>query len=288
MAAGGKDVLMKRGLVALALLLALIPLACGGGEALSPEAAVAEAATKSQEAGSSRVSVELRMIGLADEPITITGEGIQDSEQQLARFTFDLSEIAGLTGGGVDLSKIDLVMEGFTLYMRLPFLEGAGLKPWVEIDLEALAQEEGFDLPSLKQLSQTDPTQVLEYLRAASGDIEEVGEEEVRGVATTRYRMTVDLAKVAEQAPEEARASIESLVAGTGLETVPVEVWIDADGLVRRLDLDYRGMELAPGERGDMDLRMELYDYGVGAEVELPPSDEVMPFEELLELGGES
>lgn len=279
---------MKRGLVALTLLLALLPLACGGGEALSPEAAVAEAATKSQEAGSSRVSVELRMIGLADEPITITGEGIQDSEQQLARFTFDLSEIAGLTGGGVDLSKIDLVMEGFTLYMRLPFLEGAGLKPWVEIDLEALAQEEGFDLPSLKQLSQTDPTQVLEYLRAASDDTEEVGEEEVRGVATTRYRMTVDLAKVAEQAPEDARAAIESLVAGTGLETVPVEVWIDADGLVRRLDLDYRGMELAPGERGDMDLRMELYDYGVGAEVELPPSDEVMPFEELLELGGDS
>lgn len=279
---------MKRGLVALALLLALIPLACGGGEALSPEAAVAEAATKSQEAGSSRVSVELRMIGLADEPITITGEGIQDSEQQLARFTFDLSEIAGLTGGGVDLSKIDLVMEGFTLYMRLPFLEGAGLKPWVEIDLEALAQEEGFDLPSLKQLSQTDPTQVLEYLRAASDDTEEVGEEEVRGVATTRYRMTIDLAKVAQQAPEEARAAIEALLAGTGLETVPAEVWIDADGLVRRMDLDYRGMELAPGQKGEMELRMELYDYGVGVEVELPPSDEVMPFEELLELGGES
>lgn len=278
---------MKRGLVALTLVLALTPLACGGGEALSPEAAVAEAATKSQEAGSSRVSLELTMTGLADEPITITGEGIQDSEQQLARFTFDLSEIAGLTGGGVDLSKIDLVMEGFTLYMRLPFLESAGLKPWVEIDLEALGQKEGFDLPSLEQLSQTDPTQVLEYLRAASDDTEEVGEEEVRGVATTRYRMTVDLAKVAEQAPEEARATIESLIAGTGLETVPVEVWIDADGLVRRMDLDYRGMEVAPGEKGDMDLRMELYDYGVGAEVELPPSDEVMPFEELLELGGE-
>jgi hypothetical protein len=285
MAAGGKDVLMKRGLLGLTLLLALLPLACGGGEALSPEAAVAEAATNSVEAGTSRVSLELTMTGIGDKPVTITGEGVQDSQQHRARFTFDLSEVGELSGGGVQLGEIEFLLDGFTLYMNLPFLETAGLKPWVEIDLQTLAQQAGFDLGSLRGLSQTDPTQVLQYLQAASDDIEEVGEEDVRGVGTTRYRMSIDLEKVAQQAPEEARAAIEELLAESGLETIPAEAWIDGDGLVRRIELAYEGMEFTPGQKGDMAVRVELYDYGVEVEVQSPPADQVMPFQDLLGAG---
>jgi hypothetical protein len=276
---------MKRGLLGLTLLLALLPLACGGGEALSPEAAVAEAATNSVEAGTSRVSLELTMTGIGDKPVTITGEGVQDSQQHRARFTFDLSEVGELSGGGVQLGEIEFLLDGFTLYMNLPFLETAGLKPWVEIDLQTLAQQAGFDLGSLRGLSQTDPTQVLQYLQAASDDIEEVGEEDVRGVGTTRYRMSIDLEKVAQQAPEEARAAIEELLAESGLETIPAEAWIDGDGLVRRIELAYEGMEFTPGQKGDMAVRVELYDYGVEVEVQSPPADQVMPFQDLLGAG---
>jgi hypothetical protein len=288
MATRGKDVLMKRGLVALTLLFALIPLACGGSEALSPEDAVAEAVTNSLDAGTSGVSLELTMTGIGDKPVTITGEGVQDSQQHRARFTFDLSGVGELSGGGVQLSEIELLLDGFTLYMNLPFLEIAGLKPWVEIDLQALAQEEGFDLGSLRGLSQTDPSQVLRYLQAASDDIEEVGEEDVRGVGTTRYRISIDVDKVAQLAPVEARAAIEALLAESGLETIPAEVWIDGDGLVRRIGLAYEGMEFTPGQKGDMTLRVELYDYGVEVEVQPPPAEQVMSFQELLELGGDS
>lgn len=276
---------MRRGLLALTLLIALLPLACGGGEASSPEAAVAEAATNSVEAGTSRVSLELTMTGIGDKPVTITGEGIQDSQEHRARLTFDLSGVGELSGGGVQLGEIDLILDGFTLYMNLPFLETAGLKPWVEIDLQALAQEEGVDLGSLRGLSQTDPTQVLQYLQAASDDIEEVGEEDVRGVGTTRYRTSIDLDKVAQQAPADARAAIEELLAEAGLETIPAEVWIDGDGLVRRIELAYEGMEFTPGQKGDMDLRVELYEYGVEVDVQAPPADQVMPFQDLLQAG---
>jgi hypothetical protein len=225
------------------------------------------------------------MTGVGDKPVTITGEGVQDSQEHRARFTFDLSEVGELSGGGVQLGEIDLLLDGFTLYMNLPFLETAGLKPWVEIDLQALAQEGGFDLGSLRGLSQTDPTQVLQYLRAASDDIEEVGEEDVRGVGTTRYRMSIDLDKVARQAPEEARAAIEELLAESGLETIPAEVWIDDDGLVRRIELAYEGMEFTPGQKGDMNLRLELHDYGVEVDVQAPPADQVMSFRDLLQAG---
>lgn len=280
---------MKRGLLALTLLLALLPAACGGAEALSPEAAVAEAATKSQEAGSSRVSLELTMTGIAPEPLTITGEGIQDPEQQLAGFTMDLSQVAGLTGGGVDLGEIEMVLDRSTLYMRLPFLEAADLKPWIEVDLEAIAEQEGLDLPSLQQLGQADPALTFAYLRAASDDTQEVGQEDVRGVETTHYRVTVELARVADLVPEEqreeTRAAVQALIEATGLETVPVDAWIDGDGLIRRMDLGYEDVEVGPGKKGDMSMSMELYDYGVAVDVELPPSDQVMSFEELLQLG---
>jgi hypothetical protein len=273
-------------LLALALALAA---ACGGGAGgLSPQAIVSDAATKSEEAGSSRVDLELTMSGFAPGELTIAGEGVQDSEQQLARFTFDLSEISALTGGGVDLSEIEMVMAGSSLYIRLPFLESAGLKPWVEIDLQKVGKEKGLDLPALQQLGQADPALTFAFLRAAGDDTEEVGEEEVRGVQTTQYKTTVDLDRAAEQASAEQRAAIQALKEDTGLEVVPVNAWIDDDGLVRRIDFDYEDVELQPGKRGDMALRMEFYDYGADVNVEQPPPDEVMSFDELLQQGGQS
>ena len=282
---------MKRSLILLFLVATALPLACGGGEQLSPEAAVAEAATKSQAAGSSRVALELTMTGVAAEPLRITGEGIQDPEQQLAGFTMDLSQVAGLTGGGVDLGEIEMVLDGSTLYMRLPFLEASDLKPWIEVDVAAIAEQEGLDLPSLQQLGQADPALTFAYLRAASDDTQEVGTEDVRGVETTHYRMTVDLARVADAVPEEQReemrAAVQALIEATGLDTVPVDAWIDGDGLVRRMDLAYEDIEVAPGKKGSMSMSMQLYDYGVDVAVEPPPADQVMSFQELLELGGE-
>jgi hypothetical protein len=280
---------MRRRLFLIPLLALALAAACGGGAGgLSAQAIVSDAATKSQEAGSSRVDLELTMAGFAPGELTIAGEGVQDSEQQLARFTFDLSEISALTGGGVDLSEIEMVMAGSSLYIRLPFLESAGLKPWVEIDLQKVGKEKGLDLPALQQLGQADPALTFAFLRAAGDDTEEVGEEEVRGVQTTQYRTTVDLDRAAEQASAEQRAAIQALKEDTGLEVVPVNAWIDDDGLVRRIDFDYEDVELQPGKRGDMTLRMEFYDYGADVNVEQPPPDEVMSFDELLQQGGQS
>jgi hypothetical protein len=279
---------MRRRLFLSPLLALALAAACGGTGGLSPQAVVSDAATRSQEAGSSRVDLELTMSGFAPGELTIAGEGVQDSEQQLARFTFDLSEISALTGGGVDLSEIEMVMAGSSLYIRLPFLESAGLKPWVEIDLQKVGKEKGLDLPALQQLGQADPALTFAFLRAAGDDTEEVGEEEVRGVQTTHYRTTVDLDRAAEQASAEQRAAIQALKEDTGLEVVPVNAWIDDDGLVRRIDFDYEDVELQPGQRGDMTLRMEFYDYGADVNVEQPPPDEVMSFDELLQQGGQS
>ena len=56
----------------------------------------------------------------------------------------------------------------------------------------------------LQQLGQGDPSQALDYLRA-TGEVEEVGTEQIDGVETTHYRGTIQLDAVAEQVPAEQR-----------------------------------------------------------------------------------
>ena len=60
-----------------------------------------------------------------------------------------------------------------------------------------------------------------------------------------------------------------------GLSTVPLEVWIDEDGLVRRLTQTWN--QKLPDGAGRMEtkLTMDLYDFGPRVEVDPPPSNKV-------------
>jgi hypothetical protein len=276
-----------------ALFVAIVLSACGGdggGTADSPRAAVVQAADRTSDAGSSRASFEITMTGITPEPVTMTGEGIFDSAQRTGRLTMDMSDLGA--GSGQNLGQAEMIFEEFVIYMKFPFLNELqeGLKPWLRFDIRELGKEKGFDLGQLSQLNRNDPSQALQYLRAASEDVEEVGEEEVRGVQTTHYRMNVDLRKVVEQAPEDhraaLRASIDELIQQSGIQNVPTEVWIDEDGLARRMTLTYEGMQFAPGQKGDMKMTMELYDFGVEVDVEPPPANQVTDIQELIQQGG--
>ena len=273
--------------VSLAALTALGASACGESAPATPQAAVLQAADTTTEAGSSRASFELTMTGLTPGPLTMTGEGIFDSSERKGRMTMDMSQLAA--GTGQELGEIEVIFDEFVVYMRFPFLQTLqpDLEPWVKFDIRELGKEQGFDLGQLSQLNQNDPSQVLQYLRAASEDVEEVGKEDVRGVETTHYRMTVDLRKVVERAPEDQReqlrASVEQLIEASGIETVPTEVWIDEEGLARRIRLAYETMELAPGQTGAMTMTMELFDFGVEVDIQPPPPEGVTDIRELLE-----
>jgi hypothetical protein len=127
------------------------------------------------------------------------------------------------------------------------------------------------------QLSGTDPSQSLDLLRAASSDFREVGEEEIRGVQTTHYEGTVDLEKVAEQVPEDARESYRRLMEQSGQREIPMEVWIDEDGLTRRVHY-----EQTLGDGTTMDLTQEYFDFGVEVDVEPPPDEDVLDISDLV------
>ena len=282
---------IHRTLTPLTLVLALVSLlaaACGGGGAgdavaeLSPEEAVAAAATNTADAGTYRADFTITMSGLGAEPLTMTGEGEFDAERQVGRMTFDMSGLGG--AGGPDLGKAEVIFEGLVVYMKLPFLQEVrpGIEPWIRFDFEELGKQQGIDLGGLQQLNQGDPSQVLAYLKASSDDVKKAGAEEIRGVQTTHYTMTVDLHKVAEQVPEQ-KANVERVIEQSGVETVPTEVWIDDEGRARRMELRYDDMLFAPGQRGNMEMTMDLFDFGVEVDVEPPPASQVTDISELLQ-----
>jgi hypothetical protein len=272
----------------LAALMAAVLTACGS-EDLSPRAAVAEAASKTAEAGSSRVAYSATMSGgqLAEE-IELEGEGTFDYRRRVGEMRMQMP--APIRG------EMRTIVDGLVLYMQFPPEMRARLrteKPWLKLDLAKAGDEMGLDLDALMQTDQGDPTQTLNYLRAASDEVEEVGEEEIRGTETTHLRATVDFDRALEGTlegvpageRERVRESFRRIVRLTGLKTMPMDVWIDGEGRARRIAMDYE-MELPATGRSRMQMAFDYFDFGVDVDVEPPPAGQVMDLTKLVGEGG--
>lgn len=282
---------MKRAatLVALALV-AAGAIGCGAqseapSSETSPLDAVKLAAARTQEAGSSRVYFEGTTTG-SGMSMSFTGKGVMDAGRQLGRLTMSMQSDQAMPALG---GKTEMVIDGLVIYMRSPFLTRTlpGAKPWLKMDLRKLGKEQGLDFGALMQSSgQSDPTQALQYLRGASDDVEEIGREAVRGVETTHYRAEVTLDAIVEAAPERLRerlqSTVDALAKQLAQDTFPVEVWIDDEGLARRLTYQ---MTMTGPDTGSLEqsMTMELYDFGVEVDVTVPPASKTTDMAKLLE-----
>ncbi len=240
----------------------------------SPSDIFSQAAAATTAAGTYKTTFEMAMEGGPTGPITLAGDGEFQADPPLGQITMDFSAISG---GALDGEAV-VIMDGPTMYMQIPGLS-AGPKPWIKIDTEALGSAAG--LGQFSQITQGDPTQTLQYLSGATEDVEEAGTEEIRGVETTKYTMTIDLNKAAEQADsEELKQSILATIASTGVSEVPAEVWIDGDGLVRKTVTTFDAITTDEGTTS-MVVTQEIYDFGEEVNIEVPADDEVLEFGDL-------
>ena len=228
-------------------------------------------------AGSARFEMTVTT-GDADGALEITSTGGFDG----TRMTMEVDVGAVLAGalGSTDASlpegldePMRLVVDGSTVYLRVPVLDALLDSPgWLSAtpeDLDAAGGPLGF------AGGVTDPSRLLDTLRSVAGDVDEVGSEDVRGVATTHYRATLDLARALEQGNDGGSAVLEQQLEdlGADLGDVPVDLWVDADGLARRLVL----------EVGDLGaLTVELFDYGQPVEIDVPAPEETTPIADVL------
>jgi hypothetical protein len=146
----------------------------------------------------------------------------------------------------------------------------------MKLDLGRFGQALGFNLEQLAG-GQSNPAQFLEYLKASGGAVATVGHEHVRGVATTRYRGEINLQKAADVVPssnrDQLRKALAKLAEQTGVSGLPVEVWVDAQGLVRRMSL---ALSLpAGGESVQLHMRIDLFGFGATPTIAAPQQSEV-------------
>ena len=277
------------GLLALLTLLAfgLMLAACGDDDAGDPGTQVASltpqrlalVADRTTATDGVRMSLEQTMTVAGEGSVPASAEGRFDTKRQRGEMTMSL-DTSSLAGGG-EAVRQRMIFDGLTFYLSSPMFEPvlpAG-KRWLKIDLEAAGKQAGFDLGSLMSSGASqDPTQVLAYLKATSGDIERAGTDTVRGVATTHYKATIDFRKVPDSAPADERAavrrSIEQLIELAGSSRAPIDVWIDGDGLARRIVTTTTAG--TPAQRIKLRQRIDLYDFGTKVDVTIPPASAVL------------
>jgi hypothetical protein len=274
-------VVTRIGALALAASL-LVAAACGAGT--SAVTVVTRSATRTTEARTARVSSVVRITapsGPLASGRVLQSDGAVDFTTGQATFRVT-----------TETSTIDAVIDGTAVYEHIPQLaSAAGGKTWLKIDFKTVGQLAGVPgLSSVAQSQPSDPTQALDYLRGASSRITTVGHAAVRGVPTTKYRVTVDLNRAAASLGPDRRAVLRQLIDQLGLKPAfPVEVWVDAQGRVRRMHLvlDYSPPNPPPNvARGSLpssvDLTMELFDFGTPVTAQAPPADQVTDIGQLI------
>jgi hypothetical protein len=169
------------------------------------------------------------------------------------------------------------------VYVRMPGGPAGSGDKWLRVDAASLgADASGLGLSG----SGTDPSQILSYLAGLSDEVVEVGPDVVRGADVTHYRARIDLGRAldAEDIPAAARAQLEKLAGSLDGVELPVDVWIDRDGRMRRMTMEMDLAKLLGGSKiagaavpdgAAMRIEMELYDFGVPVHVEAPPADQI-------------
>lgn len=260
--------------VALAVTMAVVPGGCSrpNAERSSVDRPIGDdtlaralRATRAVDRG--RMEVTTTVTGLADVPdpppggrVTVALHRVAfDQQARRVAVETDVSGIAGALGVGtaggaggaapwVDLSvPARMVAVGDTVYAQAGPMAGAlGRAPgdWVQIDpARVVDQGPGNDTAALV----LDPLGPFDVVGDAGADVRRVGDAEVRGTPVTHV-----VARVGSDRGSGAAA---------------LDVWIDAEGLIRRLQLRLgSGSAVAAGE---LVTTVELFD--IGAPVDIAP-----------------
>jgi hypothetical protein len=240
------------------------------------------------------VSMSVATDGSGPMAFTMTGEGAMDFETGNSRFTMNVGGgAASLLPGGIEARVVDGVM-----YMKMPPIFGFGGDKWYSIKTRGLAG--GVGSGGLGNLGSSDPASYLSALGNVSDDAKDLGPATVRGTQTEHYSATVDFGKTLDnpEIPKGLREKAKGLFGKLSAIKVPVDVFVDRDGRVRRMSMtidmnDIIGAMGASGASGlsgvtlpTMTATIDLHDFGAPVSVVAPPADQVVEFPTAGDLGG--
>lgn len=160
-------------------------------------------------------------------------------------------------------------------------------RTWRRLDLDELYDERTRSTATALGAPLVSPAVVVDLLRGAlTGSVKADGTETVRGVATRRFRINIDLDKAYKHEPDERRRAFEVVRELTGMKRVvhAGRVWLDDKGLPRRIEVRLRE-ERSRRDATEVILRLELFDFAKPVAIALPKKDDVASVSDLPALG---
>lgn len=178
-----------------------------GGPAVSSASTPAEAVAVSLQRSIETKTAQMDLTAAFDGSSfigaqTVTGNGSVDFEAQRAQAHLDLLGVG-----------IDGIVDGATIYAKSTIL---GSDSWYRASAPTDSAR-GADGLTTIWAKVFDPTQMFETIKDASSSMTEAGHEQVRGVDTIHYTGSIDLP--------------QGVAAGGKSTSVPVEVWVDGQGI---------------------------------------------------------
>jgi hypothetical protein len=216
----------------------------GGDAGNTPLSPIAAAAERTAQAPGARVS-GTGSISVAGQSLTLRFSGAYDGQNDRSSMLMEFASSAAPPAALAQISPMTAVGDGTTVYLTAPMFSGQlpEGKSWMKIDYAEFAG-------SAEQRAGTDAKAMLEQLDSVSPNARSVGRERLRGVVTTHYVATIDLAQSSQ-----------------------VEVWIDREGYVRRIAMT-APFSIPGGPATQMAIEMDFYDFGIDPAIALPGESE--------------
>lgn len=247
--------------------------AAHGDDVVPGDVAHAVTATRAVEAG--RVELRITVSG-PDGPLSLVHRAAFTDRGIRTEASSDMSEAAAVladAGQQIDgdwSQPTRVIVDDDTVYSQLgPMAEVLGREPddWVQARLADVSAAGADNDAMALALDPMGPLDVLSHPVKGIEEVDGSATTEVRGVPARHVRATLDLQAAEAAAP----GSFEARLVAAGVDTLPVDVWLDDDGVVRRLSITVDAA-------GSLTTRFEVYDTGsdAGVEVTAPDPDAVV------------
>lgn len=249
---------------------------------------VKAAFAQTAESSSGRMVGSLSMVGVEGLPggtmeIPFSGAFAANGDYS---FAMDMSVLGAMGGEEIPpefasmFDEMEIRQIGATSYVKFGFLSMfLGLETeWLAAPVDESSQlTDGFGLAT-----PASPADLLDSFGGADATIADLGPETVNGLDTTHYRLILDTEALYELASPEERAELEA-EGIPGIE-LPMDVWINDEGILVRFVMDIDGSSLTSDEGESFERMLMTYDlFDLGADIDIvaPPASNVTTEDQL-------
>lgn len=212
-------------------------------------------------------------------PIRFSGEGAFDRDAGVSEVDFDTGDVLNAAGFWGAVDELGAAYQGAELYVTLPDprLEDRGIR-WVSFDADGMG-ESFSDIGVIPNIARANPLVIMALIDHAPVTPSPESPEEG---GLDRFDGPIDLEGALEDVDEQQRPWLQRLI-DDGVQDTQVELFVDEDGLLRQVNLMSKVPEV-PGSTDLLNQRITIELSPTGeVEVEAPSSEDVVPFDDLIE-----